>query len=83
MYPKIKSDLVEYMSANPYVLVSDGSSDCEWSIKDESSLPLYFWCQKSVQLDLKFYSMCLISGEDCSKAETFLPPLMMLLKVMT
>ena len=39
LYPKIKSDLVEYMSENPYVLVNDGSSD---SIKDESSLRLYF-----------------------------------------
>ena len=28
LHPKIKSDLVEYMSGNPYALVNDGSSDC-------------------------------------------------------
>ena len=28
LYPKIKSDLVEYMSENPYALVNDGPSDC-------------------------------------------------------
>ena len=28
LYPKVKSDLVEYMSENPYALVNDGSCDC-------------------------------------------------------
>ena len=28
LYPRIKTNLVEYMSENPYALVNDGSSDC-------------------------------------------------------
>ena len=31
LYPRIKTNLVEYMSENPYALVNDGSSDCSLS----------------------------------------------------
>ena len=96
MYPKIKSDLVEEMSENPYALAYDGSSHCDPSEMNPVCVYI-FDVKRSKQVESKFYSMCWTSSEDCSRAETlftaisdafksiikniiFLRPLMMLFK---
>ena len=69
LYPKIKSNLIEYMSENPYALANDGSSDCGPSNMNPVCVYI-FDVKRSKQVEFKFYSMCSTSGEDCSKAET-------------
>ena len=69
LYPRIKTNLVEYMSENPYALVNDGSSDCGLS-KMNPVCVYIFDVQRSKQVEFKFYSMCSTTVEDCSKAET-------------
>ena len=69
MYPKVKSDLVEYMSENPYALINDGSCDCGPS-KMNPVCVYNFDVKRSKQVEFKFYSTCSTSGEDCSKTET-------------
>ena len=69
LYLKIKSDLVEYMYENPYALVNEESSDCGPS-KMDSDCVYIFDVKRSKQVEFKFYSMCSISGEGCSKIET-------------
>ena len=69
LYPRIKTNLFEYMSENPYALVNDGSSDCGLS-KMNPVCVYIFDVQRSKQVEFKFYSMCSTTGEDCSKTET-------------
>ena len=69
LYPKIKSDLVEYMSENPYLLVNNGSTDYDPSKMNPVCIYI-FDVKRSIQVEFKFYSMCVTSGEDCSIAET-------------
>ena len=68
LYPRIKTNLFEYMSENPYALVNDGSSDCGPS-KMNLVCVYIIDVQISKQVEFKFYSMCSTTGEDCSKAE--------------
>ena len=56
LYTKIKSDLVECMSENPYALVNDGSSDCGPS-KMNPFCVYIFDVKRSKQVEFKFYSM--------------------------
>ena len=68
-YSKIKSDLVEYMSENPYALVNDGSSDCGPS--EINPVCVYILdVKRSKQVEYKFCSMFSTSRKNCSKAET-------------
>ena len=69
LYSKIKSDLVEYMSENPYALVNDGSSDCGPS--KINPVRIYILdVKRSKQVEYKFFSMCSTSSKNCSRAET-------------
>ena len=69
IYPTLHSNLIKYMAENPYAMVNDGSSDT--GLLNMNPVCVYiFDIERSKQVEFKFYSMCLTSGEDCSKSQT-------------
>ena len=77
LYPRIKTNLVEYMSENPYALVNDGSSGCGLSKMNPVCVYIFdvstFLTCKEVSKQSLNFILCSTTGDDCSKAETLFP----------
>ena len=69
IYPTLRSNLVSYMTENPFSIVNDGSNDSGLS-KMNPVCVYIFDIERSKQVEFKFYSMCSTSREHCSKSET-------------
>ena len=68
VYPSLRPNLVNYMVANPFSMVNDGSNDSE--IYKMNPLCVYiFDIERSKQVEFKFYWMCSTTGEHCSKSK--------------
>ena len=69
MKPALESSLVGYMMEGPFSLVNDGTNGT--AIKKMNALcALIFDVNNSKRVEFKFYDMCAISWEHCSKAST-------------
>lgn len=68
VYPSLRRNLVNYMAANPFSMVNDGSNDS--GIYKMNPLCVYiFDIERSKQIKFKFYWMCSTTGEHCSKSQ--------------